>query len=54
MAAALTEALLDETTIKTKANLTIQAADQAHELVLKEGIPFTEAYRSIGENFRTR
>jgi argininosuccinate lyase len=54
MAAALTEVSFDEAAIKAKVNPAISAADEAYALVLKEGIPFREAYQRIAEKLKTR
>jgi argininosuccinate lyase len=47
MAAALPEVSFNDTAIREKVNLAINAADRAYELTLKEGIPFREAYKRI-------
>jgi argininosuccinate lyase len=52
MATALAEVSFDETAIKSKVNAAINAADEAYELVLKEGIPFREAYKRVGAKLK--
>ncbi len=54
MAAALAEVSFDEAAIKAKVNPAITAADEAYALVLKEGIPFREAYKRVAEKLKTR
>ncbi len=54
MAAALSEVSFDEAAIKAKVNPAITAADEAYALVMKEGIPFREAYRRVAEKLKTR
>jgi argininosuccinate lyase len=54
MAAALTEVTFDEAAINAKVNAAITAADQAYELVIKEGIPFREAYKRISVTLKSR
>jgi argininosuccinate lyase len=52
MAAAIPEVAFDEAAIKGKVNGAIHAADEAYELVQKEGIPFREAYRRIAAKLK--
>ncbi|MET0282682.1 MAG: argininosuccinate lyase [Steroidobacteraceae bacterium] len=52
MATALAEVSFDETAIKGKVNAAINAADEAYALVLKEGIPFREAYQRVGAKLK--
>jgi argininosuccinate lyase len=52
MAAALAEVRFDEAAIKARVNPAIAAADEAYALVLKEGIPFREAYRRVAEKLK--
>jgi argininosuccinate lyase len=54
MAAALTEVSFDEAAIKAKVNPAISAADEAYAIVLKEGVPFREAYKRVAEKLKTR
>jgi argininosuccinate lyase len=53
MAAALGEVRFDEAAIKARVHPGIAAADEAYALVLKEGIPFREAYRRVAEKLRS-
>jgi argininosuccinate lyase len=39
---------------RIKLDPSIHAAAEANELVVKEGIPFREAYRRIGEKLKAR
>jgi argininosuccinate lyase len=54
MAAALKEVSFDEAAIKAKVNPAITAADEAYAMVLKESIPFREAYRRVAEKLKAR
>jgi argininosuccinate lyase len=54
MAAALAEVAFDEAAIQARINPAITAADEAYALVLKEGIPFREAYKRVAEKLKTR
>jgi argininosuccinate lyase len=52
MAAALREVSFDGAAIKSKVNPAISAADEAYELVLKEGIPFRDAYKRVAAKLK--
>jgi argininosuccinate lyase len=52
MAAALAEVVFDEAAIKARVNPAIGAADEAYALVLKEGIPFREAYKRVAAKLK--
>jgi argininosuccinate lyase len=52
MATALAEVSFDEAAVKSKVNAAINAADEAYELVMKEGIPFREAYKRVGAKLK--
>jgi argininosuccinate lyase len=52
MAAALKEVSFDDAAIKSKVNAAISAADEAYELVLKEGIPFRDAYKRVAAKLK--
>ena len=54
MAAALAQVSFDEAAIKARINPAIGAADEAYALVLKEGIPFREAYKRVAEKLKSR
>jgi argininosuccinate lyase len=54
MAAAIAEVSFDEAAIAAKVNPAIAAADDAYALVLKEGIPFREAYKRVAEKLKSR
>jgi len=53
MATALKEVSFDDAAIKSKVNTAIGAADEAYELVLKEGIPFREAYKRVAAKLKS-
>jgi argininosuccinate lyase len=52
MATALAEVSFDAAAIQGKVNAAINAADEAYALVLKEGIPFREAYQRVGAKLK--
>jgi argininosuccinate lyase len=53
MATALKEVSFDDASIRSKVNPAISAADEAYELVLKEGIPFREAYKRVAAKLKS-